>query len=366
MSELKHRRRRPPARRPHHVRPVPARAGQARRGHQRAHLADRAEPGQPVGQLAQEGARRHPDVAGRLLHARPQRRARRCSSAATNSPVLGDRDVTFQPRRGAPAEPGHGGAARELRAGGRHRCATCCATRARKAAWSCSGRIELTVGAETRAARARRRLLFHQRDPAPVPQHRHRSRARSSPPARRRRSDRATTHRQHAIRATPRMRCHAAMIHTAAPTARLAPARRARWPINGQAFIDGRYVAGRERRHLRRREPDRRPRASRSVASTDQADVDRAVAAARRAFEQRRLGAAAAARAQARAAALRRADPRAPRRTGAARDARHGQADRRQPRRRHPGDRALHRLVCRGGRQDLRRGRADRRTTRSR
>ncbi len=51
-----------PARRPHHVRSF--RRGQlaARHGgHQRPHLADRAEPGQSIGQLAEENPRRGAD-----------------------------------------------------------------------------------------------------------------------------------------------------------------------------------------------------------------------------------------------------------------------------------------------------------------
>ncbi|MDH5226361.1 MAG: aldehyde dehydrogenase family protein, partial [Gammaproteobacteria bacterium] len=61
-------------------------------------------------------------------------------------------------------------------------------------------------------------------------------------------------------------------------------ARAAALPINGRAFIDGQYVAAASGATF----DDVTPidgRVIAQVASTDQADVDRAVAAARRAFE---------------------------------------------------------------------------------
>ena len=93
--------------------------------------------------------------------------------------------------------------------------------------------------------------------------------------------------------------------------------------INGQAFIDGRYVAAASGETF----DDITPidgRVIARVASTDKADVERAVAAARRAFDSGVWSTAAAARTQTRAAAVCRTDPRASGRTGAARDAGHG------------------------------------------
>jgi 4-guanidinobutyraldehyde dehydrogenase/NAD-dependent aldehyde dehydrogenase len=75
------------------------------------------------------------------------------------------------------------------------------------------------------------------------------------------------------------------MSHTAAPTAQDWHDRAAALRVNGQAFIDGRYVAAASGATFDDVSPiDGRVIAP--VASTDQADVDRAVVAARRAFEQ--------------------------------------------------------------------------------
>src|SRR5690606_7938505 len=60
--------RRTPAAGTHGPWPQPARAGPSRGRHQQHDLADRAEQGQPLGQLAEEGAGWHPDLVGRLLH----------------------------------------------------------------------------------------------------------------------------------------------------------------------------------------------------------------------------------------------------------------------------------------------------------
>ena len=95
-----------------------------------------------------------------------------------------------------------------------------------------------------------------------------------------------------------------------------------------------------------------------AVAAGEQLDIDRAVASAPRRVPPRQLVAAAAEGAQEGAAEARRAHAREPRRAGAARDAGHGQAHFRQPRRRHSFRGELHPLVCRSGRQDLRRSRA--------
>ncbi|HEX6571962.1 MAG TPA: aldehyde dehydrogenase family protein, partial [Steroidobacteraceae bacterium] len=75
------------------------------------------------------------------------------------------------------------------------------------------------------------------------------------------------------------------MSHTAAQPAQDWHDRAAALQVNGQAFIDGRYVAAASGATFDDVSPiDGRVIAS--VASTDRADVDRAVAAARRAFEQ--------------------------------------------------------------------------------
>ena len=74
------------------------------------------------------------------------------------------------------------------------------------------------------------------------------------------------------------------MNQTAPPTAQDWRARAAVLPINGQAFIDGRYVDAASGATF----DDVTPidgRVIARVASTDQADVERAVAAARRAFD---------------------------------------------------------------------------------
>ncbi len=74
------------------------------------------------------------------------------------------------------------------------------------------------------------------------------------------------------------------MNQTATPTAQEWRARAVALSINGQAFIDGRYVSAASGATF----DDITPidgRVIAQVASTDQADVDRAVAAARRAFD---------------------------------------------------------------------------------
>ena len=123
---------------------------------------------------------------------------------------------------------------------------------------------------------------------------------------------------------------------------------------------------------LHRRPPDRRrsrARASRTsarstasssaaVARCGAADVDAAVAAARAHLRERSLARTEPQGAQARAAALRRADPRRSRAPGAARDARCRQADRQLASRRRRQLRRLHRVLRRVRRQALRRGRA--------
>ena len=130
--------------------------------------------------------------------------------------------------------------------------------------------------------------------------------------------------------------------------------------IRTQAFIDGAYVDARVGRDVRLRQPGRRggrsPRSPRATRPTSTAPSP--VRATRL-----RLGclvAGGAEAAQARPAQARDADGGARRRARAARDARHGQADPRQP----PGRRAARRrddlVLRRGDRQGLRRDRADR------
>ena len=135
-----------PARRPHDVRPVPARARQARRRHQRADLADRAEPGEPVRQFLKK-----------VLDGIPMSLAEFFTLDFTASPqvffrgdelaVMGDRSVTY--KLVAPRGPIV-----------RWRCCTStrrgrtpaptCRRRGEEGGVVVRGHIELTVGAETR------------------------------------------------------------------------------------------------------------------------------------------------------------------------------------------------------------------------
>ena len=128
--------------------------------------------------------------------------------------------------------------------------------------------------------------------------------------------------------------------------------------IRGEAWIEGRYVPAASGATFECLSPiDGRLIAR--VAATDAIDVDHAVAAARRAFEDGRWARQPPASAQEGAAQVRGVAAREPRRARAARNTRHGQADLRQSRGRHPGHGALHRLVRGGDRQDLRRDRTD-------
>ena len=107
---------------------------------------------------------------------------------------------------------------------------------------------------------------------------------------------------------------------------------------DGRAVIDGKRVAAARGETFDCVSPiDGRVHRARSRAAVP-TDIDAAVASARRAFDDGRWAQQAAGAAQARAAALRRKDPRREGRAGAARDARHGQADPRFAR----GRRAAH------------------------
>ena len=125
-----------------------------------------------------------------------------------------------------------------------------------------------------------------------------------------------------------------------------------------QAFIDGRYVPAISGATFDCVNPAN-GQVIAKVASCDAADVELRGRGRTQGVRCGPLVAPRSCRAQEGAAALRGADPQAPRGARAHRDERHGQAHLGLDEDRHPGGRELHRLVWRSGRQGLRRGRAN-------
>ncbi len=119
-----------------------------------------------------------------------------------------------------------------------------------------------------------------------------------------------------------------------------------------QAFIDGKYVPAASGRTFDKVSPIN-GRLLTTVAECDREDVERAVTAARTAFDKGVLVTRLSQEAQDGARQARRAHDEASRRAVAARDARYGQAHRQFALRRHPGFRPHHPVVWRGLRQGL-------------
>ena len=138
----------------------------------------------------------------------------------------------------------------------------------------------------------------------------------------------------------------------------LARPRQVASSLRTQAFIGGRYVDSASGATFDSRQSgDRRgARAGRGLRHARTSTRPWPRRAPR--FAIGLLGEAAARGAQEGAAAVCGADPREPRRAGAAGDAGHRQAHPRQPERGHSGHRALHPVVRGSDRQDLRRSRA--------
>ena len=88
---------------------------------------------------------------------------------------LGDGGRLAATGRSAAARPAAHDPARALRAGRRHRRSTCCGIAGEEGGVVVRGKVELTVGGQTRVLGPGRRLLFRERDAAPLPQSRARA-----------------------------------------------------------------------------------------------------------------------------------------------------------------------------------------------